>query len=243
MVTHKKESKTISLWDFVSIVSHQLRNPLASTKLSVEMLLEEELGPLTDEQKSYLKMILDDNQHMIRLVKEFLTVSGIEQGDIQLETKPVDLIKVTDEAIRELTPFASAHNITMAMAQRDGGVSNVRTDPLKIREVITNILDNAIKYNRGGGTVQVEIEHMQDGKSVVWRSEDTGIGIPEQEKQMIFTKLFRATNAGRIHPEGTGIGLYIAKAIIEKSGGEIGFESHEGKGSTFWFRLPIANGH
>ena len=230
--------KTLSVWDFVSLVSHQLRNPLASTKLSIETLLNGDLGSLKKEQEEYLYLIAQNNQKMIGLVKNFLTISQIERGEIELhEDKDVNISKLADEVIKELIPFARAHNASVTLDSPSGTLS-VTCDRVKLREVMTNFVDNAIKYNKHGGKIYISLS--REDAELKFEVKDNGIGIPERDRNKIFSKFYRAENAGRVDPEGTGIGLYLAHAIIEKSGGKIGFESEENKGSTFWFTLPIA---
>lgn len=233
------DPKRLSVWDFISIVSHQLRNPLASTKLSLEMLLGEELGPLTPDQEEYLKMIRNDNERMVRLVKEFLTISSIERGEIQLNPVEFDIKELTTDVVTELHIYAAAHNAKL-MYRAGDVIPPVFGDKLKIRQVISNFIDNAIKYSRAGGTIEVMVDEASDGKRVLFEVKDRGIGIPKNEQKNIFSKFFRSSNASPVHPEGAGVGLYVARAIIEESGGSIGFESEENKGSRFWFTLPIA---
>lgn len=233
----KNNPEQLSVWDFISIVSHQLRNPLASTKLSLEMLLEKDLGPLTPNQEDYIKMIYEDNQRMIRLVKEFLTISAIERGDINLTAETFGFIKLVTEVVRELRPFASAHNTALVYLPKEVP-RQITYDKLKIRQVVSNMIDNAIKYTRPGGAIEIRV-NAKNKKEIMFEVKDQGIGVPKNEQDKIFTKFFRSSNASAVHPEGTGVGLYMAKAIIEKSGGKIGFESEENKGSRFWFTLPI----
>ena len=236
--TSQSTQHPLSVWDFISIVSHQLRNPLASTRLSLEMILGGDLGPLTSDQEEYLRMLYNDNERMIQLVKDFLTLSAIERGDIKLNPQPLDLKGLTEEVIQELTAFAAAHNTKISYTAPEK-LPLVIGDKLKLIQVITNIIDNAIKYTRPGGTITITLS--ADTKEIKFEIKDKGIGIPEKDKNEIFTKFYRASNAGAVHPEGTGIGLYIAKAIVEKSEGQIDFTSKENEGSTFWFTLPISS--
>ena len=181
-------------------------------------------------------MMTEDNQRMIRLVKEFLTISAIERGEITLTTEPVDLRMLTAEIIQELHSFTAAHNVRIRFTPPEE-FPKLTLDKLKIRQVINNIIDNAIKYTKGGGEVVITFE--QTKKYVQFSCKDNGIGIPAEDQEHVFSKFFRADNAGKVDSEGTGIGLYIAKAIVEKLGGKIGFDSEENKGTFFWFRLPI----
>lgn len=237
--TKHEPGKTLSVWDFISLVSHQLRNPLASTKLSLETLLAEELGSLNEDQREYLKMLREDNQKMIALVKDFLAISQVERGEITLKKEEnVDLGEITREIIHELKPFAAAHNVHLPLLETAPPIL-VTCDSIKIREVIYNLIDNAIKYNQKERKIEIEIKRNPD--AVIFTCRDTGIGVPEKDREHIFSKFFRAENAGKTDPGGTGIGLYLAEAIVEASGGKIGFESKENEGSTFWFTLPITN--
>ncbi len=234
------DPKRLSVWDFISIVSHQLRNPLASTKLSLEMFLTGELGPLTPDQEEYLKMMRSDNERMVRLVKEFLTISSIELGEIQLNPVEFDIKELTTDVVTELHIYAAAHNAKILYRTGDA-IPRVTGDKLKIRQVTSNFIDNAIKYSQPGDAIEIRLDLTSDGKNVIFEVKDHGIGIPKNEQENIFSKFYRASNATSVHPEGAGVGLYVAKAIIEKSGGSIDFESEEEKGSRFWFTLPVSS--
>lgn len=220
----------------ISIVSHQLKTPLSAIKGYLEVLISEDLGKINQKQKEYLNNALENTQQMIRLVKDLLDVSQIEEGKMELKPKPSSLEKITREVIKEFSFLAKAKNCTLSFKVLDE-IPLLNIDSIKIQEVISNIISNAIEYNKSKGKVEVSLKRKDN--NILFCCKDTGIGIPKAEKKKIFTKFHRGEKAIKLSTGGSGLGLFISKAIIEKSGGKILFESQEGKGSTFFFSLPI----
>jgi len=224
--------------EFVSIVSHQLRAPLACMKWCLGLLLSGRLGSIDKKQLEQLDLLKENTERMIRLVNDLLNVSRLEQGRLLSEIKPCSLVEPIEEMVKQYIPIAKARNVKVSFDKDEKEIPLVLTDPRQIRLVIQNLLDNAIRYTRKQGKVKIRLKVK---KSVVrCEVEDNGVGIPERDKKHIFKKFFRSQNAMKYQTIGTGLGLYIAKAIVEASGGRMGFESQENKGSTFWFELPIA---
>ncbi len=220
--------------EFVSIASHQLRTPLTGMKWFLELIETE--TKLTDQQKEYVGNVQQDTERMIRLVNDLLNVSRIETGRNFEVTKTVtSLKKVINNAIRQNTPRATKENIEFVQNIED---VNFQSDEKKISEAFDNLVDNAVKYSRPNG--KVEIEAKQEQEQVVVKIKDHGIGIPDAQKDKIFTKFFRANNALKEEVEGSGLGLYIVKSIIEKHGGSVEVESQEGSGTTIIVKLPLA---
>ena len=174
---------------------------------------------------------------MVYLIADFLNVSRIKTGKFVIEPKEVDLPMVVSEEITQLREMAASRDITLQY-QQPGVFPKVMLDDNKIRQVMMNMVDNAIYYTAAGGTVTIQL--FVDSADVVFKVIDTGIGVPKREQHKLFTKFFRAGNARKARPDGTGLGLFMAQKIIAEQGGSIIFESTEGKGSTFGFRFPLS---
>lgn len=227
--------------EFVSIASHQLRTPLSIIKWYVEFLTKKEKqANLTEEQIGYLKIISDSNQRMIRLVNDLLDISRIETGRIQIHPEKINLVELTTNIINENQPLADKAHIQIHL-KSDADIPLLFVDPKRIGMVIENLLTNAIKYisREEGGLISVEISD-QDHK-ILFSIADNGVGIPDKDKKKIFKKFFRAGNTMKLQTSGTGLGLFIAKAVVESHRGNIWFVSKEGEGTTFYFTLPVKN--
>ncbi len=222
--------------DFVSTVSHELRTPLASVMGWTETLLSEKPGPLTDLQKRFLGIVYDSSGRLNRLIEEILTVSRIQRGTLQLNRKefsPRESMAGVGEMLKSV-----AEPKGIAVDYQEHWPPNVRLlgDPDRIEQVLTNLISNAIKFSPGGGTVTVESTEAEGCWRVTVR--DQGIGIPAAELPQLFERFYRASNANEAQIQGTGLGLYVCKAIVEGHGGEIGVESVQDEGTTVWFTLP-----
>jgi len=222
--------------EFVSVVSHQLRSPLSNLKWATELLMSGKITKVSEKQSEYFKILKENNDRMQNLISDLLTVSRIEQGRLPLQKKEISLLDLVKEIIKGLDVFAKASNVEVVFQPKDS-LPKVLADPSQARLVIENILDNAIRYTKEKGKVEVTLT--KKGKNLYFEVKDKGVGIPQEEQKYIFQKFFRSENVLRHQTEGSGLGLYIAKSIIEKSGGKIGFRSQENVGSTFWFSLPI----
>jgi len=222
--------------EFVSIVSHQLRSPLSNLRWALELLMSGKLGKIEEKQTEYFKIIKENSNRMTELIKDLLIVSRIETAKLLIKKMEFSLEDLVKELIKEFTPFARASNVEIKFRAKEN-LPKIFADQSQIRLVIENFLDNAIRYIKGIGVVEIKIESQE--KNIYFEIKDTGVGIPKEEQKYIFQKFFRSENVLRYQTQGSGLGLYISKAIIEKSEGEIGFKSQEGIGSTFWFTLPI----
>ncbi len=221
--------------EFVSVASHQLRTPLTAIKLFTEMLINEHVGKITKEQKEYLSNVYDSTERMVGLVNDLLNVTRIESGRLMINPESTDLDKFILSLLSEAKPLAEIKNVKITYKPKKG-LPPIPLDRGLIRQVYHNLLTNAIRYSRTGGKVSVAIK--SDSNNFVVSVTDSGIGIPKEAQARIFEKFFRADNAVKIATEGTGLGLYVSRMIIESSGGSLWFESKVNKGTTFFVSLP-----
>jgi len=222
--------------EFVNIVSHQLRSPLSNLKWAIELLMSGRISSISEKQAEYFKILKENSVRMGELVSDLLTVSRIEQGKFPLKKEKIYLQDLIEKTIKETEIFAKASNVEIKFNSEDN-LPQIIIDPNQIRLVIVNLSENAIRYINKEGRVEISLKKKND--NLYLEVKDNGIGIPKDDQKYIFQKFFRSGNVKKHQTEGSGLGLYIAKSIIEKSGGKIGFYSQEKKGSTFWFTLPI----
>ncbi len=223
--------------EFIKIVSHQLRAPLTNFRWTLESLFGKKELFLSEKPLEYLKILKENSERMENLIKDLLIVSQIETEALVLKKEELSLEELTKNLIKEFEPLAKGAGVEIKYSFQKN-LPKVLTDKYQIKEVIENLLDNAIRYNREGGKVEIKIE--KKPKDLYFEIKDSGVGIPKEEQKYIFQKFFRASNSMKYQTQGTGLGLYIAKKIIEKLGGKIGFKSQEDKGSTFYFTLPLS---
>jgi len=223
--------------EFISVASHQMRTPLSAIKWVIRMVLDEDLGKLNREQREMLLKGYQSNERMIGLINDLLNVSRIEEGRFQYRFIRMQLEEVVDAVIQEMTVDINKRHINFKYKKPVEPLSKVAIDPQKIHLVVQNLLDNALKYTPANGRITVTLRGIN--KEVVFSIEDNGVGIPADQQERIFTKFFRADNVIRMQTEGSGLGLFIIKNIIEKHKGRSWFESIEGKGTTFYFALPV----
>lgn len=222
--------------EFVSIVSHQLRSPLSNLKWVLELLMSGRISSVSEKQTEYFRILKENSERMGELVSDLLTVSRIEQGKLSFQKERISLQGLIEKVIKEVEIFARASNVEISFASEEN-LPQIIVDPDQIKLVIGNLLDNAIRYIKERGKAEIDLNKKNDNLYV--EVKDNGVGIPKDDQKYIFQKFFRSANIKRHQTEGSGLGLYIAKSIIEKSGGKMGFKSQEGIGSTFWFILPI----
>ncbi len=220
--------------EFFSIASHQLRTPLGSLQWNTELLLTE-AKELSDNSTERLHEMRSSTSRALNLIHDLLSLNKIQQGKIEHDPIPTDLAEVAVLAVREIKPLADKKDVTMQLDIQKT-LKPVVVDPKRIREVIQNLVSNAVKYTPTNGRVIVTID--ATAKQAIVSVADTGIGIPMEDQRRIFSKYFRARNASEISIEGTGLGLFIARAYAKEWGGRIWFKSNSGKGTTFYLSVP-----
>lgn len=220
--------------EFISLTSHQLRTPLTTIKGYISMLLDGDAGKLAPTQRKLLEEAFNSSQRMVHLISDFLNISRIQTGKFVVELSSVNLADILDEEIDQLRIGASSRQINLEY-DKPSNFPEMQIDEGKIRQVMMNFIDNAIYYSPGESTIKIILSHTSS--TVEFRVIDQGIGVPKAEQHKLFNKFSRASNARKQRPDGTGIGLFMAKKVVVALKGAIIFESVEGKGSTFGFRL------
>lgn len=234
-VTREKHVERMKT-EFVSIAAHQLRTPLSAIKWTLRMLLDGDVGRLSKEQLDLLEKTYQSNERMIGLINDLLNVTRIEEGRYIFKPTLVQLEQLCQEVIDAAKEGILRKKINFGFLTPREKLPPVKIDSEKIKLVIQNLLDNAIKYTTSGGRVTISLK--KGKKEVELEIQDNGVGIPRDQQERVFTRFFRGANIIRLETTGTGLGLFIAKNIIEAHQGKIWFESEEGKGSTFHFTLP-----
>ena len=222
--------------EFISMASHQLRTPLTSIKGYLDMLLQGDLGPVRPTQKAVLREAFSSSERMVQLINDFLSISRLQTGTFTMNRQPANLGDIVQSEMALLKIVAKRHNITLSV-HIDDDIPTLPIDAEKLRQVIMNMIDNAIFYSKERTTVKVSL--CCDTREVVFTVEDQGIGVPKAEQSGVFGKFFRASNARKRRPDGTGVGLFLARKVVLEHGGAMIFTSKENKGSTFGFRLPL----
>ncbi len=221
--------------EFISISSHQLKTPLSEINWELELLMKRHREGLNEKQTEILESIGKSNAKMTRLVNDLLDVARIDQGKLALVEERVDIVSLVEEVFSNNQLIAQAEKINLALDIKYYPAYIV-ADKRRLMVVLDNLMSNAIKYTKEKGEVCVILD--QKEKDIIIEVSDNGIGIPRYQQDKIFQKFFRSDNVVKNQTEGTGLGLYIAKNIVEQSGGELWFKSREGKGTSFWFTLP-----
>jgi signal transduction histidine kinase len=223
--------------DFISMASHQLRTPLTSVKGYVSMVLDGDAGKITRLQRRLLNQSFVSSQRMVYLISDLLNVSRLKTGKFLIEPVRCNLAKVVQEEVEQLTETVKSRHLEMVY-QKPEHFPVLLLDETKLRQVIMNFLDNAVYYTPAGGHIEVHL--VDKPQSIEFTVVDDGIGVPRHEQHHLFTKFYRAPNAKRARPDGTGLGLFMAKKVVIAQGGAVIFRSQEGKGSMFGFTFAKA---
>ena len=222
--------------EFISMASHQLRTPLTSIKGYLDMMLEGDLGKISPTQRAVLREAFSSSERMVRLINDFLNVSRLQTGKFTIDKQSVDIAQILRDEVSLLKVVADQRSVEMVL-KIDKKIPSLAIDSEKIRQVMLNMIDNAIYYSNPHKKVVITLK--SSGKMIEFSVKDSGIGVSKSEQTNLFGKFFRGTNAKKRRPDGTGVGLFLAKKVILSHDGEMIFESEEGKGSTFGFRLPV----
>ncbi|MEO8691768.1 MAG: ATP-binding protein [Candidatus Saccharimonas sp.] len=222
--------------EFISMASHQLRTPLTSVKGYISMVLDGDAGKITDPQRQLLEEAFTSSERMVHLIGDFLNVSRLQNGKFMIDVHECDLAKVVGQEVEGMLPVAKAHGMRVVF-KSPKSFPILYIDENKIRQVIMNFMDNAVYYSPNTDQIKVSLT-IEDGDAV-FRVIDKGMGVPKDAQKQLFGRFFRADNARTQRPDGTGIGLYLGRKVIDGHNGKLVFSSEPGKGSTFGFRLPI----
>lgn len=235
---HELERLSNAKTEFLSLVSHQLRVPLTAVRWSIATLKEMLEPVLKKEHEVLFEKVITNNDRMVRLINNLLNIARIEEGRFLYQFQKISLGDVVADAVHTLSEFARLKSVTINYINSKD-VFNVRADKEKLYLAVENVLDNAIKYTREGKIVDITVQ--KDDSHFILKISDQGIGVSIEEQARIFDKFFRAKNAIASDANGSGLGLFIVKKIIEDHGGHIRFQSEEGKGTTFSIELPAAD--
>jgi signal transduction histidine kinase len=219
--------------EFVSSISHELRTPLTSISGYVELLLEEEEN---EQKRGHLAIVERNADRLLALVSDLLFAARLQYGRLELDRQSVDLRELVAQSVESARPRAAAAAVELRADLSD--VPLIQGEPDRLAQLLDNLVSNAIKFTPGGGYVSVSLDAA--GGIVCIQVSDTGIGISDAERERLFERFFRSQSALEAQIQGTGLGLYISKAIVEAHGGRIGVESEPGEGTTFVVELPVA---
>lgn len=224
---------------FLEIISHQLRSPLTAVRWNIEALLRGEVGDLTRRQEELLRITDKNYRNILVMLSDWVEALEVERGLLHLNPEPIEVAPFVAAMADEFRSQAKLKKLSFRVTVRPEA-GRVYADRLKLHYVFNKLLHNAMSYTREGG--KVALRAALRGRSVRFEVADTGVGIPLSEQPEIFKKFFRATNASLMQPNASGVGLFVAKTLVEAHGGTIGFVSTEGRGTTFTFDLPAAAG-
>jgi signal transduction histidine kinase len=228
--------------EIVSITSHQLRTPATIVKGNLEMVLGGDIGEITKDQKEILSDTYLGNERMIRLINDLMDVAKIDEGKFSVSLEPAQLEDVVAEVVKNVTPFAVEKHVSLTYDYPHSKLQPVKINRQRVAQVIQNLVDNSIKYSSVGDKGAVKIDIDEGATALEFIVSDNGIGIPEAEQAKMFERFSRGSNSTRLDPGGgSGLGLYIAKAVVEQGGGRIWFVSKEGGGTTFHATFPYHN--
>ncbi len=223
--------------EFLAMMSHELRTPLNAIIGYSEMLESGIAGELGEKQIKYIRNVVSSGRHLLGIVNDLLDVSRLEAGKMTLVLEEVDLATLLDNVRAMMLEMAIKNEVSLEFHLEEE-LDRVQADPSRLRQILVNLVSNAIKFNRPGGRVEVMVSRSPDHRWMICQVKDTGIGIPKNKIRELFSKFYQVNNTSTRHHEGTGLGLALTRQLVEAHGGDITVESEEGKGAIFTFRLP-----
>ncbi|MDD5043771.1 MAG: PAS domain-containing sensor histidine kinase [Patescibacteria group bacterium] len=233
-ITKEKELERIRM-DFLSLASHQLRTPLSGTKWLIETMYKGVIGRTTKKQKEYLDDIYKINERMIKLISEILSTLRLESEETLIKKEKISVASLFKDVLIIAAAAAKERGVVLS-GPLNHRVLTIETDPEILKAILGCFLSNAVDYSMPGQKVILDVK--EESGAVIFFVRDSGIGIPKREQKRMFERFYRASNAKALKPNGTGLGLNIAKMLAEKIGGKISFKSEENKGTTFYLRIP-----
>ncbi|MEK7643119.1 MAG: HAMP domain-containing sensor histidine kinase [Patescibacteria group bacterium] len=222
--------------EFITVAAHQLRTPLSIMKWSHHTILDGDVGKVPIKQRELIEKAEVANESMIRLVHNLLDAARIEEGRFGYKFDSMDVRAFLHELVDEKKIFAENKNTKLELKDSTSGPVEISGDKERLAMAVGNIIDNAVRYTPPNGTVSVSLEY--DDAKLRITIHDNGAGIPQKDQEKLFTKFYRAQSTMHVETEGTGLGLFIAKNVVEGHNGSIWFESHEGQGTSFFISLP-----
>jgi signal transduction histidine kinase len=238
---NKKLQKIIAVKsDLISITAHQLRTSLCALKWTLEMLIDKDFGDINEEQKDCLQKALASNERMISLVTTMLADNHTDGAALSPQTQEVDIEKLLAETITEFYGETHKRKITLSLAKPSSAIPSIHADAGMIRVILQGVIENAIKYSNEGGTVLISRDVHGDAGQIVISIHNDGISIAEADQPHIFDKFFRAPDVKEAKIPGSGLGLFIARTMLEQQKGAISFESKPETGTTFFITIPAA---
>lgn len=235
--SHQEELMQRMRAELVLIIVHQLRTPLSNIKWMIKSFLDGEFGQIADAQKKALEQGYESIENMGNLIDDLLNIASLEEGKFTYKFSFVSMAGLIEKTVKKFLKETKRRGINLIFEAPEQFIPDVEIDEDRMYLVLQNLLNNAIRYTSSGGEVTISLK--SDNLVLEIIVKDTGIGIPKEHQPKIFSKFFRADNAKKMQSEGSGLGLFIAKNIIEKHGGKIWFESEENKGTVFYFTIPV----
>jgi len=235
-ITKEKEIDEMKS-SFITVAAHQLRTPLGTIRWNIELLMEEAGSSFSEAISSVVQNIYETNKRMVEMVDDLLNASRLEDGKIENRPEHMLIAPMIQSVIQDFTPEIQRLGLTFSFDVKKYMSIEAIVDPKRFRDVIQNLIGNAIRYNSMQGSVSIDVAKSE--KDIVITVSDTGIGIPENEREKLFSRFFRASNALLHSTDGCGLGLFIVKSYVEGWGGQVWFESVEQKGTTFHFSIPM----